>query len=187
MLIRKATPQDAEFVAMVLMEALSRKALNEDGSLKAELAELHRQVVRLVLHEGTLYHWRHATLAVGDDGTPMGGLIAYDGARYHEMRQLTFDLFEGKPDFDPEQMEDESRAGEYYLDSLCTLPPYRRHGVGASLLRQGIADAKALGLRATLAVSPENPKAAALYAQMGFRDNGPMFIFGETYRRYCIS
>lgn len=187
MQIRKATKADADFVALVLMEALSRQALLADGSLKPELKELHQQIIKLVLHEGTLYHWRHATLALNDDGTPVGGLIAYDGANYHAMRELTFALFEGELSFDPTTMEDESQAGEYYLDSLCTLPPYRRQGIGARLLQQAISDARALGLRATLAVSPENPKAAALYAQMGFQDDGPMFIFGETYRRYCIS
>ena len=80
-------------------------------------------------------------------------------------------------------MEDETVAGEYYIDSLAVAPTQRGKGVGAALLAQGVAQAAQLGLRPTLLVDPDNPGARRLYEAGGFRESGAVTAFGQTYLR----
>lgn len=184
--LRPATPADAPFVTLVLMEALSRNALTDEGQLKPESIDTHRRLVPLILRTDTLYSYRHATLAIAPDGTPAGGIIAYPGGCYEELQRTTFALIPDLLDFDPAQMEPEAGPGEYYLDSLCVLPAWRGHGIGGLLLRRAIEDGQRLSLIPTLAVHPENQKAQALYARLGFRPAGRYFIFGEDYLRMQV-
>ena len=181
--LRPATPADAPFVTLTLMEALTRDALHPDGTLKAEAADTHRRLTPITLRDDTLYSWRHTTLAVDESGTPVGGIIAYPGGLYDELQRTTFALIPDLLDFDPAQMDPEARPGEYYLDSLCVLPTHRGQGIGQLLLQRAIADARRKQLIPTLAVHPENLKAQALYARQGFRPAGHYFIFGEDYLR----
>ncbi len=181
--LRPATLADAPFLALVLMEAIRRDALLPDGSLKPELHATFRQIVPLARADDTLYSWRHGTIATLPDGTPVGGIIAYAGDRYRQLRLATFPRITDLLDFDPEQMEDEARPGEHYLDSLCVLPTHRGCGIGALLMQRWMQDAHSRHLIPTLAVYPDNEKAKALYRKMGFTEAGFMFIFGEDYLR----
>ncbi len=185
--LRPATPEDAPFIAKVMIEAIHRNALLADGALKEEYHDTFLRVMPIVLRTDTLYSWKHTTIAQMEDGTPIAGIIAYEGKDYREMRHTTFALLADLLDFDPTQMDDEARPGELYIDSLATMPPYRGTGVGRTLLQHWIEKAQEQRLTATLAVSPENPRALALYERLGFRDAGPLFIFGENYRRFSFS
>ncbi len=185
--LRPATLNDAPFIAKVMIEAIHRDALQNDGSLKEEYQDTFRRVMPVVLRTDTLYSWKHTTIAEAEDGTPVAGIIAYEGKYYKELRCTTFALLSDLLDFDPAQMDDEAGPGELYIDSLATMPPYRGTGVGQALIRYWIEQAKEQGLTPTLAVSPENPRALALYERLGFRDAGPLFIFGENYRRFSFS
>lgn len=184
--LRPATPEDAAFVTLTLMEALTRDALQPDGQLKPEAVETHRRLTPITLRDDTLYSWRHTVLAVDETDTPVGGIIAYPGGLYDELQRTTFALIPDLLDFDPAQMYPEARPGEYYLDSLCVLPTHRGQGIGRMLLQRAIADGQAQGLTPTLAVHPENLKAQALYARQGFRPAGRYFIFGEDYLRMQV-
>ncbi len=186
-ILRPATLQDAPFIAKVMIEAIHRDTLLPDGTLKNEYQDLFLRVMPIVQRADTLYSWKHTTVAKTADGTPIAGIIAYEGKNYAELRQTTFALLADVLDFDPTKMDDEARPGELYIDSLATLPPYRGTGIGRTLLQYWIERATELELTTTLAVSPENPRALALYQRLGFRDAGPLFIFGENYRRFSFS
>ena len=80
-------------------------------------------------------------------------------------------------------MEDEATVGEYYIDSLAVAPKARGRGVGRALLAQAVQRAARLQLRPTLLVDPDNPEARRLYAAAGFRENGSVTAFGQTYLR----
>ncbi len=185
--LRPATPDDAPFIAKVMIEAIHRDTLQNDSTLKEEYQDTFLRVMPVVLRTDTLYSWKHTTIAEAEDGTPIAGVIAYEGENYKELRCTTFALLADLLDFDPEEMDDEARPGELYIDSLATMPPYRGTGVGRALLQHWIEKAQEQGLTATLAVSPANPRALALYERLGFRDAGPLFIFGENYRRFSFS
>ncbi len=186
-ILRPATPDDAPFIAKVMIEAIHRDTLLNDGALKSEYQDTFQHVLPVVLRTDTLYSWKHATITETQDGTPMAGIIAYEGKIYKELRHTTFALLADLLDFEPEAMDDEARPGELYIDSLATMPPYRGTGIGRTLLQYWIEAGKKQGLTPTLAVSPENPRALALYERLGFRDAGPLFIFGENYRRFSFS
>lgn len=130
---------------------------------------------------GVLYSPENTIIACVD-GTPAGMITAYDGARYHAMRERTFQLVKERLGVEFPGMEDEAVAGEYYLDSLAVLPEYRGNGIGRLLLLRAIDHASELGIpKVTLAVDPENPKAQRLYESLGFRRGRDLFIFGHTY------
>lgn len=172
---RPATIDDSAFVATVMMEAVEIPMMEEGRVPDAHLVEVCRQ-------DNTLYSWRNATIAE-IDGTPVAALIAYEGKGYHEVKVRTFGMVKAKLDFDPMAMDDETKEGEYYLDSLAVLPEWRNKGIGASLLMRGVEKAQKQGLIALLACDPDNSNAYQLYRRLGFKEEGTMFIFGKNYLR----
>ena len=67
-------------------------------------------------------------------------------------------------------IDDETGAGEYYIDSLCVAAPYRKQGIATALIKAVIRKAGSLGMPSVgLLVDSGNPKAEHLYTQVGFR------------------
>ena len=172
---RPATLADAPFVALVMMEAVGID-LMERGEMPSD------DIVDTCRRDDTLYSYRNATI-FEIDGTPVGALIAYDGNGYHEVKVRTFEPIRHRLDFDPMAMDDETREGEYYLDSAAVLPEYRGRGVGRHIIEHGISTARSKGLLPVLACDPDNTGAHALYESLGFSDDGTMYIFAHTYLR----
>ena len=111
-------------------------------------------------------------------------LISYDGADYATMRKETFRLIAEEVGRDFRQMEPETEAGEYYVDSIAVLPDYRGQGIGTQLLRAGVEKAQQLHIgKVSIVVSPDNPKAQQLYESLGFQYVKDMFLFNEDYRK----
>ena len=172
--IRKATMADARFIAENVLRALHIEETNPDHI--EHLAMICRR-------EDTLYSWRNATIALYD-GTPAGLMVAYDGARYRRMRDITFPMIRQYVGDDYQSMDDESCAGEYYLDSLAVLPEYRRRGIASALIREMFRQQAELGIPlATIAVDPDNYIAYRLYTRSGFRHDGQITVFNTTYHR----
>ena len=172
--LRKATSSDARFIAENVLRALH---IDEAENRHIEfLAEICRR-------EDTLYSWRNATIALYD-GTPAGLMVAYDGARYRSMRDITFPLIRRYVGDDYQSMDDEAAAGEFYLDSLAVLPEFRRKGIASALIQEmfRLRDEAGIPL-ATIAVDPENDTAYRLYLRNGFRPDGQITVFGTTYHR----
>ena len=141
-----------------------------------------------------LYSYRNALLACDGD-RPIGLCLCYDGKGYHERRLNTFGLFddgseahdEEVDDMDLTNAEDETREGEYYIDSLAVLPEYRGQGIARSLMQHQIEHAATLGLPiATLLVDPDNPPALRLYESLGFRYHSDCYAFGMTFTKMAL-
>jgi len=182
--IRKARPQDAPFVALVMCEAVGKDIMERSAEgISPEQGELLELLTRIASRDDTLYSWRNTTLLVNEQDAPVAGLIAYAGEGYLERRQRTFAMAERILDFDPETMDLETRDGEYYLDSLAVLPAYRGAGLGRRLLNEGIRVARQMQRPAILACAPDNTGAKALYESLGFREQGHFLLFGEDYLR----
>ena len=72
-------------------------------------------------------------------------------------------------DKDFSQIDDETAAGELYLDSLAVNPDYRRSGIASRLLLASAEKARRLGIpRVGLLVDQSNPSAEHLYRSVGF-------------------
>ncbi len=136
----------------------------------------------LVERDDTLYYWRFGTIAEVD-GERAAASIAYPGAEYHRRRLISFNLAREAISFDTEAMEDESVAGELYLDTLAVMPAFRRHGLARTLLEHWLSSARRQGLTPTLACAKDNDRARRLYESVGLRNTADLFIFGEYYNK----
>lgn len=180
--IRPATLEDCLFVARCIGMALH-----------IELPEEQLPgVASICAREDVLYSYRHALIA-WEDNKPMGLCLAYDGNNYHEIRLRTFALFaalddEPDDDMDLEHAEDETQAGEYYIDSLAVLPEYRRRGIARQLMQAQIERGRQLGFtHFTLLVDPVNPNAQGLYSQLGFQYESDCYAFGQIYWKWGMN
>ena len=82
--------------------------------------------------------------------------------------------------------DDETEAGEFYLDSVGVLEQFRGHGVGSALLKAMTAKAHAEGhADVALIVDQDNPEAERLYARLGFERVGIRMFFGHRMWHMC--
>ena len=164
--IREAVVEDAALVGKVVLMALHYDETHPLASIFAELAA----------RDVSQYSYRNALVAEVD-GDVVGAIIGYDGARLEELRKPLYELMIEKFG-SVRPVEDETSAGEFYLDSLAVLPEYRGCGVGAALLAAARDRAFAAGHeRVGLIVDLANPRAEALYQSLGFqRVNATTFL-----------
>lgn len=187
--LRKATAEDAAFLAMVVSEALDSHVMESyeagNGIIPENQRPLMEVLESIILHPDTLYTWHHATIAQNAQGEAIGALVAYAGDDYMQRRDTTFSMFSSVMplSFDVAAMDAETVAGEYYLDSLAVMPSHRGRGVARMLLQSGIATARELHRPAILACSPENLNAKRLYESLGFRAANLYSLFGHPYWR----
>ena len=193
--IRKATIDDVAYIADGIYNAF----LLEDEGLYNQWIMTLKEVCG---QEDTHYSYRNTWIAEVDreraeaDGerTVVGGvragmMIAVDGEHYREQRDKMYPQLKGL--FDVafgkgwDEMEDEAKAGEFYIDSLAVSLPYRNQGVGTALIEKAKKMAKELGITVvTLAVEPEN-RAKKLYEKLGFAYQRRIEIFNEEYELYA--
>ena len=133
------------------------------------LEDFRKMMTMLVEREDSQYSYRNTLVAMDGDQV-VGVSVSYDGGQLRELRQA---FIEAAKDFlgkDHSGMEDETQAGELYLDSLAVLPEYRRQGIARSLLLATKERANQLELPYLgLLVDTDNPNGEALYSSVGFR------------------
>ena len=100
----------------------------------------------------------------------VGISVSYDGGCLHELRRAFIEAAKEQIGKDHSGMDDETQAGELYLDSLAVLPDYRRQGIARKLLlatkeRANRQDLPCVGLL----VDKDNPVGEALYTSVGFQ------------------
>ena len=179
--IRRATIEDVAYIA----EGIYHAFLLEDEALYNQWIRTLKEVCA---QEDTHYSYRNTWIAeVG--GERAGMMIAVNGEHYREQRDKMYPQLKGL--FDVafgkgwDEMEDEAKAGEFYIDSLAVSLPYRNQGVGTALIEKAkeLAKEKGIGV-VTLAVEPEN-RAKKLYLRLGFGYKRRIDIFNEEYELYA--
>ena len=179
--IRKATIEDVAYIA----EGIYHAFLLEDEALYDQWIRTLKEVCA---QEDTHYSYRNTWIAEVD-GERAGMMIAVDGEHYREQRDKMYPQLKGL--FDVafgkgwDEMEDEAKAGEFYIDSLAVSLPYRNQGVGTALIEKAkeMAKEKRIGV-VTLAVEPMNT-AKKLYQELGFAYQRRIEIFNEEYELYA--
>ncbi len=161
--IRQATINDAELIAYTVGTAIGEESVKEH--LGTNWLNILTEISQLDISQ---YSY-HNTIIAEIDGTPAGAVVAYDGARLNELRTQTLSVIhQYNPNFT--FSEDETEAGEYYLDSLCVLPQYRKQGVATYLIKALCNKVFAEGhIRVGLIVDFDNPNAEQLYTSLGFK------------------
>lgn len=193
--IRKATKEDVAYIA----EGIYHAFLLEDEGLYNQWIRTLKDVCA---QEDTHYSYRNTWIAEADGesaeadgervvvgGVRAGMMIAVNGEHYRVQRDRMYPQLKGL--FDVafgngwDDMEDEAKAGEFYIDSLSVSLPYRHQGVGTALIEKAKAMAREQGIGVvTLAVEPTN-RAKKLYQELGFRYQRMIKIFNEEYELYA--
>ena len=167
--IREATKSQSAEIARLIMAAMTDDCClyfcGEGYGLDAFL----KMMTMLVEREDSQYSYRN-TLVAMDGHMVVGIAVSYDGGRLHELRQAFIEAAKEHLGKDHSGMDDETQAGELYLDSLAVLPDYRRQGIARKLLLATKERANGLGLPCVgLLVDKDNPVGEALYSSVGFQ------------------
>lgn len=169
MRIRKAQTEDAPAIAALLMLATGeviRRLLGEKNQPEAEALLLY-----FVQKPQNQYSYENCYVAE-ESGKIAGALLAYDGGRLEALRSPVLEHI--RQNFNPEaSAEDETEAGEFYIDSLGVSPNQQGKGIGSRLLQHLIQEkvfeeGQTLGLL----VDKTNPAAKKLYLKLGFQPIG---------------
>lgn len=167
--IKSASRIQAADIAKQIMMAMTDECCLHFCGEGHGLNDFLRMMTLLVEREDSQYSYQNTLVAM--DGEKVVGIaVSYDGGQLHELREAFIQaaqLFLGK---DHSHLDDETQAGELYLDSLAVVPEYRRQGIAQRLLIATKEKANAIGLPCVgLLVDKGNPAGEALYASAGFR------------------
>ena len=167
--IVEGTKDQAAEIARLIMTAMTDDCCLYFCGDGFGLNDFHKMMTMLVERENSQYSYRNTLVAMDGDKV-IGISVSYDGARLHELRRAFIEAAKKYIGKDHSGMDDETQAGELYLDSLAVLPEYRRQGIARKLLKGTKERANRLGLPCVgLLVDIDNPIGEALYTSIGFR------------------
>ncbi|MNU98702.1 ribosomal-protein-alanine N-acetyltransferase [compost metagenome] len=176
MLIRKANREESEIIASHVILAMEDIVYSFIGEKSAEKALWFLN--SLAEEKGNQYSYENCWVAESD-GEIVGVALVYDGARLNELREPVSHkvktLF--KREFNP---EDETQAGEYYIDCVAVNPDQQGKGIGSKIFQFLIHEYvdqrnETLGLL----VDKDNPNAKKLYLKLGFEIVGEKVLAGK--------
>ena len=169
LIINHAVRSHATDIAKLIMMAMTDECCLYFCGEGYGMTDFHRMMTVLVEREDSQYSYKN-TLVAMDDEKVVGIAVSYDGGKLHELRQTFIQAAKEYIGKDHSRMDDETKAGELYLDSLAVLPEYRRQGIAQRLLKATKEKANAIGLPYVgLLVDKGNSAGEALYASAGFR------------------
>ena len=168
--IEQAQPCQAPDIARLIMEAMNHECCLYFAGEEHGLSGFHQLVSDLVCRADSQYSYLNTLVALNAQRDVVGVCTAYDGARLHQRRTAFVQGCLARFNRDFGNMDDETAAGELYVDSLAVDVRYRGKGIAKALLRATIEKAKQLQLPAVgLLVDKGNPKAERLYTSVGFQ------------------
>ena len=167
--IREATKNQAAEIARLIMMAMTDERCLYYCADGCSLVAFRRMMTYLVNREDSQYSYRNTLVAMDRDKV-VGISVSYDGGMLHKLRRVFIEAAKEYVGKDNSGMDDETQAGELYLDSLAVLPEYRRQGIAKRLILATKGKADKLHLPCVgLLVDKGNPDGEALYSSVGFR------------------
>ena len=167
--IREATKGQAAEIARLIMTAMTDDCCLYFCGEGYGLEDFQKMMTMLVECEDSQYSYRNTLVAMDADRV-VGISVSYDGGLLHELRRAFIEAAKEHIGKDHSGMNDETQAGELYLDSLAVLPKYRRQGIARRLLLATKERANRMGLLCVgLLVDKGNPVGEALYNSVGFQ------------------
>jgi ribosomal protein S18 acetylase RimI-like enzyme len=182
--IRKARVEDSALIASHLLLAMEDIVYGFIG--KKDSKKAHEFLLHFVERDANQYSYQNC-LVIEDEHQIIGAVNMYDGAKLSMLRapvdQYIITHFNAgfKPD-------DETEAGEYYIDSLGVSPNQQGKGVGTKILNYVIdhyvhQHQQTLGLL----VEEENTNARKLYLKLGFKPVGTKILVGKKMQHLQIT
>jgi ribosomal protein S18 acetylase RimI-like enzyme len=176
-MIRQALPTDAPMLSRLVMLAMGDLAAKFVNGKPGEAAVLFEFFAGQAQNQ---YSYENA-LVWEDEAGVCGMITGYDGANLAKLRTPFVQYIKATYQFEME-VEDETQAGEYYIDCLSVLPNQQGKGIGKKLIRALTERAASLGYFTTgLLVNKTNPKAKAMYASVGFKKVDERNFMGDVY------
>lgn len=176
LLVRKATRNDSDNIAACLflaMEDIVYKFTGDEDPENARAFLLH-----FVAKSDNQYSYRNCWVAE-DNMKVVAAICVYNGARLNELRQPVIDYIRNKFNRDV-HLEDETQAGEYYIDTLGVDLNYQGKGYGTKLLQFVVDEfVNRRGQTLGLLVDETNPNAKRLYLKLGFKSAGRKVFVGK--------
>lgn len=172
MLIRQALPEDSAVISKLLMLPTGEvilKLIGEKNQAKAE-----EFLLNFIQQTGNQYSFENCYVTEHDREIT-GVLLAYDGSKLVELRKPVLEYIRQQFGLIP-AVEDETEAGEFYIDSIAVTPALQGHGIGSALLLHLIQQRK--GENLGLLVDKTNPSAMRLYLRLGFTPVGEKSLLG---------
>lgn len=170
---RNGQIDDAPQIAQIIITAMTEECCRHFYGDRHSLEEFLSLMTGLATRTDTQYSYANTICAIDANGNMTGAIVSYDGGRLLELRRAFTDCVKEAFGRDFSNMEEETQAGELYLDSLAVLPEYRGRGIAKELLKRAHAKAKEMGIGTSgLLVDCNNPKAEKLYLSVGFRQVG---------------
>lgn len=169
------TEDIARLLLLAMGDIVARFLQNDDADLAFSFMK------EMVQTTGTQYALENCRVALLEDAVA-GVICLYDGANLHTLRQPVAAYVEratGKT-FSP---EDETEAGETYIDCIAVFPQYRGKGIAGEL----ITYAKKERADCTLGLLVDKPDAKRLYEKLGFKTVGTKYLTGKPLEHMQLS
>ena len=184
MIIRKANISDSKYIAPILL--LAMEDLIYKFIAKKDYAAAKNFLQYFVERENNQYSYQNCFVAEADNEI-IGAVNIYNGADLEALRNPIVEYVRTNfnPEFDPEF---ESRAGEFYIDTLGVNPYHQGKGIGSKILlflteEYAHKNKQTLGLL----VDEDNPLAKNLYLKLGFKVVGEKKLVGKKLDHLQIS
>ena len=184
--IREATKNQAAEIANLIMLAMTDDCCLYFCGVGYGLEDFRRMMTILVEQENSQYSYKNTLVAMDGDNV-VGISVSYDGGRLHELRRDFIEAAKRYIGKDHSGMDDETQAGELYLDSLVVLPEYRRRGIARKLVSATKKKAEKMHLPCVgLLVDKNNPDGEAFYTSFGFQYEGENQWGGHEMRHLIL-
>jgi len=177
-MIRQALPTDAPQIAILIIHAMGDLALKFAGQsdpLKA---------IPLFEHFAGLpsNQYSYENMLVYEDESGICGVISgYDGADLNLLRSPFLHFVASSYHF-KDIPEDETQAGEFYIDCISVAADKQGRGIGKKLINAMIGQlTNTKHSKAGLLVSKDNPDAERLYTSLGFKIASQRQFMGGIY------
>ena len=167
--IKRAHKEQSAEIARLIMIAMTDECCLYFCGEGYGLTDFHKMMTSLVERTDSQYSYKNALVAMDNDKL-VGVAVSYDGALLHELRQVFIEVASEQIGKDHSLIDDETQAGELYLDSLAVIPEYRRQGIAQRLLKATKEKANQMKIPCVgLLVDKGNPVGESLYLSVGFR------------------
>ena len=177
MIIRPAHSTEAYQIAALMnlaMLEITHQFIGEENQEKA-----NRFLAYFIAQDNNQYSYQNIFVAE-ENNEIFGQISMYDGAKLKALRQPIWDKIKDDRGIDY-WAQDETQAGEMYIDTFAVSSKAQGKGIGKQLLQYAIDEVvvkqkKVLGLL----VDKDNPDAKRLYERMGFKVVKDIHIFGKV-------
>lgn len=184
--IKEAVIEQAAEIADLIMTAMTDECCLYFCGEGYGLEDFRKMMTMLVEREDSQYSYRN-TLVAMDDSRIVGISVSYNGGHLHQLRRAFIEAAKNYLGKDHVDMEDETQAGELYLDSLSVLSDYRRQGIATSLVLETKRRADLLGLPCVgLLVDTDNAMGQLFYDSIGFRQVDENRFWGGHPMKHLI-